>query len=275
MDTPPIPGCVWATDALLVRVKRSTKPALSQTLLQELFAADVACSVNLLSKQEFRDAGADALFNPLADAVGKPSARQRAQPPRVVMTYQFWAADGLPTARQVRQALESIEDAQTYGLRLLINGVSDPARAVIVAGCWLAHQGHEGEAARLGWLARAHAVQGGGKPPAWLTEEARAFVADWPTGSEGQPPFADMDWSDRDEVFPFATVDHWLGTLPTVRVYTARGSVRPVDVPVIDGCRVSNGADIDLDLDELRRGVWIGERTLRLPNGWQVVFVPS
>ena len=43
-------------------------------------------------------------------------------------------------------------------------------------------------------------------------------------------------------------------------------------MPVLDGQRVSDGADIDLDAEELRRGVWVGERTLRLPNGWEVVF---
>ena len=69
-------------------------------------------------------------------------------------------------------------------------------------------------------------------------------------------------------------VEHWLRALPTVRVYAGeRGRVRPAEVPVLDGRRVSDGAGIDLDLEELRRGTWVGERTLRLTNGWQVVFV--
>ena len=46
-----------------------------------------------------------------------------------------------------------------------------------------------------------------------------------------------------------------------------------MDAPVLDSQRVSDGADIDLNLEQLRRGTWIGERTLRLPNGWQVVFI--
>ena len=49
--------------------------------------------------------------------------------------------------------------------------------------------------------------------------------------------------------------------------------MRPVDVPVLGGQHASDGVDIDLDLEELRQGIWIGERTLRLSNGWQVVFV--
>ena len=59
-----------------------------------------------------------------------------------------------------------------------------------------------------------------------------------------------------------------------MRVYTGvRGRVRPIDVPVLDGRRVSDGAGINLDVDELRWGNWGGERTLHLPHGWQVVFV--
>ena len=77
-----------------------------------------------------------------------------------------------------------------------------------------------------------------------------------------------------DEVFPFAPAEHWLRVLPTVRVYAGtRGRVRPVDVPVLDGQHVSDGANINLHLDELPWGTWVGERTLRLPNDWQVVFV--
>ena len=83
-----------------------------------------------------------------------------------------------------------------------------------------------------------------------------------------------MEWSEHDGVFPFASVEHWLRVLPTVRVCsTARGRTCLLNVPVLEGQWVSDGADIDLDLDELRRGTWIGERTLRLLNGWQVVFV--
>ena len=70
-----------------------------------------------------------------------------------------------------------------------------------------------------------------------------------------------------------APVEHWLRVLPTVRVCPgSRGRVRSVDVPVADARRVRDGAEIDLDLDELRRGTWVGERTLRLHNGWEAVF---
>ena len=77
---------------------------------------------------------------------------------------------------------------------------------------------------RLGWL-----EQGGGGceeigSPLTLNPAERTFVAEWPTGREGQPELVDMEWSDQDEVFPFAPVEHWLRVLPTVRVYTtARG----------------------------------------------------
>ena len=158
---------------------------------------------------------------------------------------------------------------------MLVNGVGHPARAALVAGCWLAREGYGGdlEEERLSWLDDTHDLTGGTSRRCILNAAECKFVAEWPTGREDQPALADMEWTDQDEVFPFAPVEHWLRVLPTVRVYTAaRGRVRPVDVPVLGSQCISDGAGIDLDLEELRRGTWIGERTLCLPNGWQVVF---
>ena len=253
-----VPGCQWVADCLLVRTRKATKLALPQRLHRTLRDAGVACVVNLVSKPEYLQAEDDAQH----------------MPSQAFMCYAFWPEPGvLPTARQVRQAIDWIEDAHALGLRVLLNGVGHPARAALVAGCWQAREGYE-DTDRLGWLEEILAVDDPSMASLVLNAAEREFMAAWPTGREGQPELADMAWAERDEVFPFAPVEHWLRVLPTVRVYAgARGRVRPVDVPVLDGRRVSDGADIDLDVDELRRGTWIGERTLRLPHGWQVVFV--
>jgi hypothetical protein len=275
MKQPPIPGCLWVADNLLVRTGKAAKLTLPQALLKRGFAAGITCAVNLLSKQEFLNAGAYAHFGPLSDALGDQSDRQRRELTKVSMSYFFWPAKGcLPSARRVRQAIDSIEVAHTIGLRVLVNGMGEPARAAIVAGCWLAREGYGGdlEGERLSWLEHANDTPGGKPPPCVLSSAERTYVSEWPTGRDGQPDLAHMERAERDEVFPFASVEHWLSVLPSIRVYTARGQVRPVDVPVVNGQRASDGADIDLDLEELRRGVWIGERTMRLPNGWEVVF---
>lgn len=273
---PPVPGCRWPADNLLVRVRKAAKLPLPQALLRHAFTARVACAVNLLSKDEFLTAGADALFGPLADALEARPAHQRRAQSQVFMTYMFWPEAGeLPTARQVRQAIDTVEDAHAIGLRVLLNGVGHPARATLVAGCWLAREGCGGDLVeeRLAWLEDEPETPDQSPATCTLSVAERIFVAEWPTGRDGQPRLADMEHADRDEVFPFATIEHWLRTLPTVRVYPGtRGHVRGVDVPVLDYQHLSDGADIDLDLDELRRGTWVGERTLRLPRGWQVVF---
>lgn len=275
MTPPPVPGCLWAADNLLVRTRKAAKLPLPQTLLRPVVAAGIPCVVNLLSKEEYLDAVGDApidLVNGASEATIRPHRRKQ---PRVFMSYIFWPeTDSLPTARQVRQALEIIEDAHAIGLRVLVNGVGRPPRAALVAGCWLGREGHSGDGERLGWLEQGSGGSEGIMSLLALNPAERAFVVEWPTGREGQPELVDMEWSERDEVFPFASVEHWLNVLPTVRVYPGtRGRVRPVDVPVVGDQRVSDGVDIDLDLEELRRGTWIGERTLKLPHGCQVVFV--
>ena len=269
-----IPGCRWAADKLLVRVRGAAKLALPQPLLRAASDAGVACVVNLLSKAEYLAAREDAAFSPVARVPATRSSRQRSGLPPVFMSYVFWPEPGLlPTVRQVRQAIDGVEDAHALGLRVLLNGVGYPARAAVVAGCWQAREGHENNVGRVGWSEAERATSAAPLPSFVLSAAERAFVAEWPTGREGQPELADTTWTERDEVFPFATVEHWLRVLPTVRVYPGvRGHVRPVDVPVLGGQRVSDGAGIDVDVDELRRGIWVGERTLRLPNGWQVVF---
>lgn len=258
MKLPPIPSCQWISDRLLVRTRKAAKLALPGRLLRTACEAGVACVVNLLSKAEYLEADDDAHHGPT-------------QP---FICHAFWPARGcLPTARQVRQAIGWIEDAHALGLRVLLNGVGHPARAIIVAGCWRAREGYQG-AKRLDGFKMALAVDETVQLPTLLSAAERAFVADWPTGQTDQLELADMAWSERDEVFPFASVEHWLRVLPTVRVYAgARRQERPVDVPVSNGRHVDDGAGISLDVDELRRGTWIGERTLRLTNGWQVVFV--
>ena len=276
MKASPVSDCLWVADNLLVRTRKAAKLALPHALLKDASDAEVACAVNLLSKQEYLEAGADTLFGPLADALAERSDDHRRDQPPVFMSYVFWPEPGdLPTARQVRQAIDSLEDAHALGLHVLVNGVGHPARAVLVAGCWLAREGCGGdlEGERLAWLEDAHDLADRAAPCCELSVAERTFVSEWPTGREGQPELADLEWSNRDEVFPFAPVEHWLRVLPTVRVYPGtRGRVRPVDVPVVGGQHVSNGVDIDLHLEELRRGVWIGERTLRMSNGWEVVF---
>ena len=270
VEPPSVSGCLWAADNLLVRVRRAAKLTLPQALLRQADKAGVACVVNLLSKAEYLEAG--------LEVPGMFPVHRTRRKPSPIMTYSFWPEAGkLPTARQVRQAVQVVEDAHVMGLRVLVNGVGDPARAAIVAGCWLAREGYEsdgGGTQRLGWLKPGRGTDNVPVPSLKLDAEEWAFVAEWPTGRKGQPELVDVSWVARDEVFPFATVEHWLRVLPTVRIYPGtRGRVHPVDVPVLDGQRASDGADIDLDVDELRRGIWTGERTLRLTNGWQVVFV--
>lgn len=274
LNLPSVPGCLWAADNLLVRTRKAAKLALPRTLLKAAYDAGVACVLNLVSKAEYLESGADTPCGPLDE---ERNVRSRHQQPKVFMSYEFWPAPGeLPSARQVRQATDSIEDSHRIGLRVLVNGVGHPARAALVAGCWLAREGYGGDLAdeRLRWL-EDRKGDAGPKVQARvvLSEAGRRYVFEWPTGREKQPELVDMEWSDQDEVFPFAPVGHWLRTLPTVRVYPGtRGRVRSVDAPVLNGQRVSDGADINLDAEELRRGTWIGERTLSLSNGWTVVF---
>ena len=271
LNLPPVPGCLWVADNLLVRTRKAAKLAPSRTLLKAANDAGVARVVNLVSKAEYLESCADTPCGPLDE---ERNVRSRHQQPKVFMSYEFWPEpDELPSARQVRQVTDSIEDSHRVGLRVLVNGVGHPARAALVAGCWRARQGGDDGARRLDWLEPVSVVGTKSAPAITLDTAERTFVAEWPTGQEGQPELVDLAWADQDEVFPCAPVEHWLRTLPTVRVYRGtRGRVCPVDAPVLSGQRVSDGGDIDLDLEKLRRGTWVGERTLRLPDGWQVVF---
>jgi hypothetical protein len=76
---------------------------------------------------------------------------------------------------------------------------------------------------------------------------------------------------DEEEMYPTATVEHWLSVLPTVRVYPEGRDGRCFTVPVIDEKRVSDGT-INIELYDLNSGTWVGERTLRLLDGAVVVF---
>ena len=59
---PPVPGCRWVADHLLVRVRKAAKPALPQALLKAANDAGVAYVFNLLSKEEYLVAGGDDRF---------------------------------------------------------------------------------------------------------------------------------------------------------------------------------------------------------------------
>ena len=270
VEPPSVPGCLWAADNLLVRVRRAAKLMLPQALLKGMDKAGVACVVNLLSKAEYLGAGLEVpgLFP------GHCSRRR----PGPVMTYVFWPEAGeLPTARQLRQAVQVVEDAHAIGLRVLVNGVGTPARTALVAGCWLAREGDHGDGGgvqRLGWLKPGHGTDDTPVPSLTLSAGELAFVAEWPTGRGGQPEIADLEWTDQDEVFPFATVEHWLCVLPTVRYYPrGRHGGRWTDVPVMENKHVINGMDIHLELGDLHAGTWVGERTLCLRDGSAVVFI--
>ena len=233
--------------------------------------------INLLSKEQFRAAGPEALWGGLAASATPTTTGEKV---KIIATYCFWSAgdDVLPTARQVRLTLDEIDEAHAVNQIVFVSGAGYPARAAMAAGCWLArHRSRPDEkeadvqTARLGWLERA----GGslGQPTAaWtLDEDERAFVCAWPAGPGGEPVLTSLELLDE-EVYPTATVEYWLRTLPTVRVYPEGRAGRRVEVPVQDEKRVSNGS-INLELYDLHSGTWVGERTLKLLDGTVVVFV--
>ena len=276
----PLPGCVWVTDALMVGGLKNYTVKLPALTVERLTAAGVGCVINLLSRDQFQATGADMLWGGVVEATPVASAPRG---PRIFVTHSFWSVgeDIPPTARQVRLTLDDIDGLHACNQTVLVNGSGYPARAAVAACCWLArHRKSHGartdpQTARLGWLDGVRVALGDEVAAVWtLSEAERAFVCAWPPGRDAEPVRTHMELLDEEEPYPTATVEHWLRVLPTVRVYPdVRGRVRPVDAPVHDGQRVSNGADINLDLEELRRATWIGERTLRLSNGWQVVFV--
>ena len=198
-----------------------------------------------------------------------------------MVVYSFWSRgeDALPTARKVRLTLDSLDEAHAANQIVFVNGAGNPARAVIAAGCWLArHRSSttrtDPQTARLGWLEDANGASGRTADAFVLDEVERALVCDWPAGKGGEPVLTQTELLDDDEVYPTATIEYWLRVLPSVRFYPdGRDSGRRIDLPVLDEVRLSDGGDIHLEMDDLRSGTWIGERTLRLLDGSAVVFM--
>ena len=178
--------------------------------------------------------------------------------------------------------LDDIDEAHAAKLSVFVNGAGRPVRAIIAAGCWLARHGPVAAdrmdplAARLGWLELARrATPHRGAAGAWNLDEAeQAFVCAWPSGRNAEPVLTTTELLDEEEVYPTATVEHWLHVLPTVRVYPQGRDGRCYKVPVEDEKRVTNGT-IHLELHDLNSGTWIGERTLRLLDGTVVVFISA
>ena len=273
----PFPGCAWVSDTLLVGGVEGYTVELPAAIVEGLTAASVSCIINLLSKDQFRAAGPDALWGGLVPSSDPATARQKVN---IIVTYCFWSAgeDGLPTARQVRLTLDDIDAAHATNQIVFVNGAGHATRAVIAAGCWLARHGsgdqNDPGTARLGWLEHAPETARGTLRALSLNEAERAFVCTWPSGAGAEPVRTPMELLDDEEVYPTATVEHWLRVLPTARCSPdGRHANRRADVPVLEGQRVSNGADIRLELADLLAGTWIGERTLRLLDGSVVVFI--
>jgi hypothetical protein len=271
----PVPGCLWAHRKLLVGLRKESAAGLPPALVADLSAAGVDCVVNLLSRDQFREAGADALFGPMGD-LSSASATTRH---KINFAYVFWPeTDTVPTARQVRQTLDEIDEAHVVGLTVFLYGAGIPSRAVMTAGCWLARNGcgettdADSGSARLGWLEDG---LGSARQAKWtmsLNDAQRAFVRDWPAGRNAEPVLSATELLDETEPYPTATVQYWLRTLATVRVYPEGRDGRSFEVPVKDEKRVSNGS-IKLELYDFHSGTWIGERTLRLLDGTVVVFI--
>jgi hypothetical protein len=177
-----IPGCLWANEKLLVGLRARKTPGLPSTLVADLSAAGVDCVFNLLTKDKFREAGSDALFGPM-DTISR-DAKTRGS--KIVMGYAFWPeGDELPSARQMRLALDDLDGFASFGLTVFVNGADNPVRAVMAAGCWLARHESEAtmkdadpEATRLGWLRNADGVVLKAARTVSLGDAQRAFVRD-------------------------------------------------------------------------------------------------
>ena len=278
MKPVPFPGCAWVSDDLLVGALEGYTVELPAAVVEGLTAAGVSCIINLLSKDQFLAAGPDALWGGLVPSSDPATARQKVN---IIVTYCFWSAgeDGLPTSRQVRLALEDIDEAHTANQTVFINGAGCPARAIIAAGCWLARHGSDDQndpgTARLGWLEHAPETSGGTLRALSLGEAERAFVCTWPSGPGAEPVRTPMELLDHEEVYPTATVEHWLRVLKTVRVYPhGRGGVfvrARVNEPAAE--ITHEKLPVPITLQEMHEGTWVGERTLRLRSGAVVVFI--
>lgn len=273
-----VSGCLWAHERVLVSVRTSRTLPLPATLSARLVAVRVDCVINLLSRDQFRAAGADVLFAPLDDLSSGPAAGALR---RVNMAYVFWPEeDTVPTARQVRQTLDEIDEAHAVGLTVFLHGADIPSRAVIAAGCWLARQEDEARTdddpatTRLGWLYHGHGSTRRVACPVRLTEAQQALVLNWPAGRRAEPVLGVTELLDETEPYPTATVEYWLRTLPTARVYPQGRTGYFRTVPVTDEKRIEDGT-IHLGLADLHAGTWVGERTLRLLDGTVVVFISA
>ena len=249
----PIPGCVWATHNVLVGGMQENKSNWPKVTLDGLAAAGDHWVLNLLSKEQFKAGGS------------------------VGMIYNLWLDDDLlPTARQVRQTLDLIEETHTEGLFILLHSWGSPVRAAMAAACWLARQGGDTDeadrsVARLGWMDGTEGSVIQGIPRLHLDDAQREFVCEWPD-REGEPVRTRMELMENDEVYPWATVEYWLRTLPSVCFYPDGFDGRSVVVPILEGRRISDGDDIHLELDDLLAGTWVSERALELRGGGRVVF---
>ena len=271
----PIPGCSWANERLLVGLCKGHVTKLPSALIADLCVAGVDCVLSLEQRPVPRRRGGCALW-PTTRHGGH---RFDIRPPRVSLAYAFWPEnDAVPTARQVRQTLDEIDEAHAVGLRVFLHGAGIPSRAVMAAACWLARHecgmstNGDPATARLGWFHDGHGSDRHAKRTFSLNDAQRAFVGDWPVGRNAEPVLGVTELLDESEPYPIATVGSWLRTLPTVRVYPEGRAGRCSEVPVIAEQRVSNGT-INLELYDLHSGIWIGERTLRLLDGTVMVFI--
>ena len=248
-----IPGCIWASHNVLVSELQEHELKWPKATLDGFASAGRHWVLNLLSEEQFKAGGSNR------------------------MIYNLWLDDeSLPTARQVRQTLDLIEETHATGLFVLLHSWGSPARAAIAAGCWLARQGGTTDkasltAARLGWLDAAEDSTARGTRHLPLDEARREFICEWPD-REGEPVRTRTELMENDEVYPWATVEYWLRTLPSVRFYPDGFDGRSVVVPILEGGRISDGVDIHLELGELLTGTWVSERTLELRDGGRVVF---
>lgn len=282
MKTTDLPGCHPLTDHLLVGSIAEYAAPFTPATLRWLEAAGVDYVLSLVSREQFNAAGTGALSG---SASGAPLEFPAHQTAPACLSYAFWPEekDGSPTARQVRRVLDEIDDFLSVGRTILLSGAGHPARAILVAGCWLGRHGPQERGsrvargqARLGWLQAARAATSSrANRAAWNFGEAgRAFVGAWPSGKEGEPVRTHLELLEEDDVYPWATADYWLGVLPTVRVYPEGRQGRRVDAPVVNGGKgISDGAGISLTLGDLHAGTWTGERTLLLLDGGVVVFM--
>ena len=101
MKPVPFPACTWVTENLLVGEIEGFTTTLPAATVEALRAAGVSCIINLLSKEQFRAAGPEALWGRLVASTDPTTAHQKS---KIIATYCFWSMgeDVLPTARQVR-----------------------------------------------------------------------------------------------------------------------------------------------------------------------------